>query len=163
MIPDGFSPASLPPVAKLLPHSGNLVLLDELLACDSESVDVRLTVRAGTPYSREDGRLPASVGLELMGQAVAAWAGWQALQQGRPVELGFLLGTRHYVCSEPAFRPGQVLCVSGRLSLDGGNGMSVFECAIHDEAAASGTPLASARLNVFQPPRVTDYLQEPSP
>ncbi|KAF1023038.1 MAG: hypothetical protein GAK30_00728 [Paracidovorax wautersii] len=158
---------SWPPVASLLPHHGNMVLLDEMLACDEQSAAALLCVKPDTPLSHADGRLPASAGIELMGQIVAAWAGWHALQQGQPVALGFLLGTRRYACRVPAFRPGERLRVSCVRTLDGGNGMSVFECAIamaiEPSDSAAPTVLAEARLNVFKPPSVGEYLQESPP
>ena len=38
--------------------------------------------------------------------------------------------------------------------------MSVFECRL---VAEDGSLLAEARLNVFKPPNVADYLREDSP
>lgn len=156
----------MPSVRALLPHHGAMVLLDEVLRCDEREISVHMQVRSATPYSLDDGCLPASVGLEIMGQAVAAWAGWQAHQQGLPVKLGFLLGTRRYQCAVKAFQPGWCLRVGARQSLDAGNGMSVFECTLEQQqaleaGASTYTMLAQAHLNVFQPPRAEDYFQEP--
>ena len=82
------------PVAELVPHAGNMVLLDEVLSCDTEAIEVRLLVRPNGLLSDSDGSLPAWTGIELMAQAIAAFAGIQAKRAGLPVELGFLLGTR---------------------------------------------------------------------
>ena len=84
------------PLAELLPHAGDMILIDQVLAFDEEQIETRLTVRAGGLFNREDGSLPAWVGVELMAQSVAAFAGCHARVQGHEVVLGFLLGTRRF-------------------------------------------------------------------
>jgi len=141
-------------LAELLPHAGNMILLDELVACNDESVQARVSVKPGL-LSDENGDLPAFVGLELMAQAVAAWAGVRAKRAGVPVELGFLIGTRKYTCNVPVFPNGSELQIHGRCSLEDASGLGVFECSL------TGADIhAEARLNVFRPPQVAEYLYE---
>ncbi|MGH8355750.1 MAG: hotdog family protein [Pseudomonas sp.] len=144
------------PIAELLPHAGDMILLDEVESFAEEEVRTRLVVRPGL-FNQADGSLPAWVGVELMAQSVAAYAGCQARQQGLPVELGFLLGTRSFQCNVERFPAGAELRIHAIRSLQDDNGMGVFECHL------SGPGIqAEARLNVFRPPRVADYLQEPA-
>ncbi len=145
-------------MAELLPHAGDMILIDELLDYDSEHVRVRLTVRPGTPFSRPDGSLPAWVGIELMAQAIGAYAGCRFLLAGQPIELGFLLGTRRYECNVDSFAVGTKLEVSAVRSLEDETGMGVFECHIQGPGVR-----VEARLNVFRPPEVARYLKEPAP
>jgi len=141
-------------LAELLPHAGNMILLDDLVACDDDTVQAQVIVKPGL-LSDENGNLPAFVGLELMAQAVAAWAGVRAKRAGMPVELGFLIGTRKYVCNVPVFPNGAELQIHGRCSLEDDSGLGVFECTL------TGADIhADARLNVFRPPQVDDYLYE---
>ena len=91
------------PVAELVPHAGDMILIDEVLEFGTDHIETRLVVRSGGLFSNADGSLPASVGIELMAQSVAAFAGRHARQDNRPAELGFLLGTRRYTCAAPAF------------------------------------------------------------
>ncbi len=91
-----------------------------------------------------------------MAQCVAAYAGCQARLVGQPVELGFLLGTRHYRCDVERFPAGARLSVRALRSLQDDNGMGVFECHLDGPGLH-----AEARLNVFRPPEVARYLQEP--
>jgi predicted hotdog family 3-hydroxylacyl-ACP dehydratase len=143
------------PMAELLPHSGQMILLDELIRFGAEDVETRLTVRPGGLFSLPDGSLPAWVGVELMAQTVAAFAGCQARQAGEPVKLGFLLGTRSFTCNVERFPVGSELQISARCSLRDDNGMGVFECHL------SGPNIqAEARLNVFCPPQIDSYLTE---
>ena len=77
------------PLAELLPHAGDMILIEQVLAFDEEQIETRLSVKAGGLFNREDGSLPAWVGIELMAQSVAAYAGCRARLEGRTVALGF--------------------------------------------------------------------------
>ena len=145
------------PLAELLPHAGDMILIDQVLGFDQEQIHTRLTVRAGGLFNREDGSLPAWVGIELMAQSVAAYAGCRARSEGNPVELGFLLGTRKFECNVEHFPAGAELQIHALRSLEDDNGMGVFECHL------SGPGIhASARLNVFRPPQAQNYLAQAS-
>ncbi|WP_347903458.1 hotdog family protein [Pseudomonas purpurea] len=143
------------PLAELLPHAGDMILIDQVLAFDEEQIHTRLTVKPGGLFNRPDGSLPAWVGVELMAQSVAAYAGCRARLQGDPVELGFLLGTRKFECNVEHFPAGTELTIHALRSLEDENGMGVFECHL----TAPGIH-ATARLNVFCPPQAAHYLQE---
>lgn len=143
------------PLAELLPHAGDMILIDQVLSFDEEQVRTRVTVKPGGLFNRPDGSLPAWVGLELMAQSVAAYAGCRARQQGQAVELGFLLGTRKFECNVAYFPAGAELNIHGLRSLEDDNGMGVFECHLTGKGIQ-----ASARLNVFRPPQAANYLDE---
>ena len=143
------------PLAELLPHAGDMILIDAIERFDDEQIFTRLTVKPDGLFNLPDGSLPAWVGVELMAQSVAAFAGCHARQKGNPVELGFLLGTRNFECNVEAFPAGTELTIHGLRSLEDDNGMGVFECHIHGNGIH-----ASARLNVFRPPEATQYLQQ---
>ena len=145
------------PIAELLPHAGNMILLDEVLSFDEERVETRLVVGNDGLFNQADGSLPAWLGVELMAQTIAAYAGCHARQAGVPVELGFLLGTRHFQCNVECFPLGSELRISALRSLQDDNGMGVFECHISGPGIT-----AEARLNVFRPPQIASYLQEPA-
>lgn len=145
------------PIAELLPHAGDMILIDEVVGFGAEDIETRLTVRPGGLFNQADGSLPAWVGVELMAQSIAAYAGCQARQAGLPVELGFLLGTRKFECNVERFPAGVELRIRALRSLQDDNGMGVFECHL------DGPDIhAEARLNVFRPPEVASYLQEHS-
>ncbi len=146
------------PVAELLPHAGDMILLDAVESFDAESITAQLRVKSAGLLNLPDGSLPAWVGIEIMAQTVAAFAGCQARLVGQPVELGFLLGTRSFQCNVEHFPAGSRLRIHAIRSLQDDNGMGVFECHL------DGPDIhAEARLNVFRPPEVANYLQEPSP
>ncbi|UQS12804.1 hotdog family protein [Pseudomonas sp. HS6] len=143
------------PLAELLPHAGDMILIDRILSFDDEQIRTTLTVKPDGLFNLPDGNLPAWVGVELMAQSVAAFAGCHARQKGKAVELGFLLGTRKFECNVEAFPVGSELTIHGIRSLEDDNGMGVFECHIN----APGIE-ASARLNVFRPPHAAQYLEQ---
>ena len=143
------------PLAELLPHAGDMILIEQILSFDDEQIHTRLTVKPGGLFNRADGSLPAWVGIELMAQSVAAYAGCHARARGDAVELGFLLGTRKFECNVEHFPAGTELTIHGVRSLEDDSGMGVFECHIN----APGIH-ATARLNVYRPPQAAHYLQE---
>ena len=143
------------PIAELIPHAGDMILIDQVLRFGDEDIETQLTIRNGGLFNLEDGSLPAWVGIELMAQSVAAYAGCHARQQGKAVELGFLLGTRKFECNVEHFPAGAELNIHGLRSLEDDNGMGVFECHLTGDGIQ-----ASARLNVFRPPQAANYLDE---
>ncbi|WP_197456777.1 ApeP family dehydratase [Cephaloticoccus primus] len=133
-------------MSSLLPHSGNMVLLDAICHFDDDSLTAETTVKP-SPYSLPDDSWPVWIGLELMAQAVGAWAGCQARKANKPIQLGFLLGTRHYENHSGRLLPGARLKILAKRSLLDPSGMGTFECKLHD-----GTRLlAQARLKIYQP------------
>jgi predicted hotdog family 3-hydroxylacyl-ACP dehydratase len=134
------------PVAEVVPHAGEMILLDRIEACEAEHIVCSRTVRPGDMFVDADGSLPAWAGVELMAQAIAAWAGCRARAEQRPVRLGFLLGTRHYACNVDAFPAGSCLRVKTEREFHDEQGMGVFHCRIE----APGI-YAEARLNVYSP------------
>ncbi len=140
---------------ELIPHSGAMVLVDEVLEHTDDTVVTRYTPRRGGLFNREDDSVPAWLGIEYMAQAIATFAGLEARKAGRDIRLGFLLGTRHYHSHTPRFSPDQPLTVRAQRSIEDSNGLSVFNCSIHGPDL-----LAEASINVFQPPDVESFLRE---
>jgi predicted hotdog family 3-hydroxylacyl-ACP dehydratase len=150
---------SLPDIRTLVPHSGAMSLLDTLLAADAETLDARVTIGPDTMFC-SGGEVGAWVGVEYMAQAVAAHAGYAAHLRGEPVRVGFLLGTRRYACTLPAFAVGSILDIHVRRALQGDNGLGAFDCRITD--GVDGAELASATVTVFQPDHVEEFLRRSS-
>jgi predicted hotdog family 3-hydroxylacyl-ACP dehydratase len=143
----------LPDIRNLLPHAGPMVLLDRLISADAESVCAEVCIRQDSMFYK-DGAVGAWIGLEYMAQAIAAFAGYNALVRGEPVKIGFVLGTRHYDCIRPLFLPGKVLKVSATRVFQDDSGMASFDCYINDESG----PVASAGVTVFQPADAGEFL-----
>jgi len=140
------------PVEDLIPHSGDMSLLDRVLEYDDTSLTAEITIGEHQIFTRPEG-MPAPCGIELMAQAIAAFAGIKAGQQGKPVEIGFLVGTRKYESNTPLFPIGCTLKIHVSEELQAENGLGVFVCEI-----SSDNIQVNANINVFQPTNVQDFL-----
>jgi predicted hotdog family 3-hydroxylacyl-ACP dehydratase len=149
-----------PDIRELVPHTGDMVLLERVLEADKDSLCAEVTIGADTMFCDGAG-VGSWVGIEYMAQAIAAHAGYQARQRGEPVKVGFLLGARRYAASVPLFALGTVLRVRAQHAMQGDNGLAAFECRIED--AAGGALLASATITVFEPNNVNEFLQRSQP
>ena len=131
-------------ISDLLPHDGNMVLLDRVLEYDQESLVAEVVVRDDGLFG--DGQtIPAWIGIEYMAQTVAAHGGMMCHLAGKPINLGFLLGTRRYTSNISDFIVGTRLTVKVHRLIED-QGLGVFVCQI----SGNGCDI-SAKLNVYQP------------
>ncbi len=134
-------------VAELLPHDGHMVLLDGVVDYDQESLVAEVVVRDDGLFG--DGKtIPAWIGIEYMAQTVAAHGGMMCHLAGKPINLGFLLGTRRYISNISDFTVGTRLTVKVNRFIED-QGLGVFDCQI----LGDGIDI-SAKLNVYQPDKV---------
>ncbi|WP_299584888.1 hotdog family protein [uncultured Microbulbifer sp.] len=138
---------------ELVPHSGKMSLLDEVISVGEEQLEAKLRVRDDGIFSR-NGRVPAYVGIEYMAQSIAAFSGYHAKERGEEIRLGFLLGTRKFLSNVESYRCGEELTIEVSRLLQAENGMATFECSIIGSSIEQ-----SARLNVYQPDNVEQYLR----
>lgn len=143
------------PMESLVPHRGAMLLVDKVLFDDRETTRVEATIRRDGLFVR-DGKLPAWVGIELMAQTIAAWAGLRRREAKEAVRLGFLLGSRRYDCTVDGFAVGSKVEVEAKLEIVSEQGLAVFGCQLFQ----AGEVLATANINVFQPNDVEKYLKE---
>lgn len=89
-------PIGFPKVADLVPQTGAMCLLEEILAFDELGVTCRaISHRSPANPLRCDGRLPAIAGIEYGAQAIAVHGG---LRPDRPGREGLLAGVRDVRC-----------------------------------------------------------------
>lgn len=134
-------------VAELLPHDGQMVLLDKVLDYDQESLMAEVVVRDDGLFA-EGNQVPAWIGIEYMAQTVAAHGGVMCHLAGRPIMLGFLLGTRRYNSNVSSFKVGTRLMIKVTRIIED-QGLGVFDCHISAEGIN-----VSAKVNVYQPDNV---------
>lgn len=150
-------------VSELVPHSGDMMLLDELVSYDEESLVAAVTIKDSAPFFRTTGDpltggvagVPAWVGLEYMAQAIAAWSGMKGRDEGRPPKPGFLIGTRRYVSNQAVFPLHCLLSIEVKLR-DKHDNLGVFDCEIRSESL-----IAEAVLSVFEGDRPKSVLPKP--
>lgn len=133
-----------------LPHDAPMLLLDEVVQVSDSRAHCRVTVsRHGVlaPFVDSQGQLPGWYGLELMAQTIGVWSGWHRQQRGQAcIALGMVLGARELVCAAGHFPAGATLDIDVTLLMQDAR-FGSFECTV----TADGTPLASGRVNTFQP------------
>lgn len=154
-------------LAPLLPHAGNMILLDEIVTYSDSQLQALARIGPDHLFLDENGQLPMWCAIEIMAQGVAALAGCHAHDAGQPPKLGFLLGSRQIDILRPSVAQGSLLCVQVEASTrDEASGFGVFECRLSllDEPGNANTDsaqmVATARLSVFSPPDIEHYLQE---
>lgn len=143
--------------AKLLPHSGHMMLLDKIISCDEHSLQAWAHIGAEhilLPLGAD--ALPSYLGAEIMAQGVAAWAGAHHLARGEAVRLGFLLGTRKLMFSQPAIAVGTELLVVVKQSWQDQSGMGVFDCELRHRH--TDKVLVHGAMNVFSPSSDADLV-----
>lgn len=128
----------------LVPHTGIMMLLNRVLEFDDENMVAEVIVRNDGLFD-ENNTVPAWLGIEYMAQTIAAFGGMKRRLAGKPLNLGFLLGTRRYVCNVGTFTVGSILTVSVKRLVED-QGLGVFDCHISAEGIS-----VSAKLNVYQP------------
>ena len=147
---------SYPEIDQLVPHEGDMILLDRVLFADADNLSAEVRIHVGSLLCDGAG-VGSWVGLEYMAQAIAAHAGYKDVLLGEPIKVGFLLGARRYQVAAPLFALGTVLHVHVHQAILGENGLAAFECRIED--AADGSNLANATVTVFVPNNVNEFLQ----
>ncbi|AKM48612.1 3-hydroxydecanoyl-[ACP] dehydratase [Edwardsiella anguillarum] len=139
----------LPP-AHYLPHDAPMLLLEEVVNVTDSTAHCRVTVsRRGVlaPFVDTHDQLPGWYALELMAQTVGVWSGWHRQQAGKAcIALGMVLGARELVCAAGGFPAETTLEIAVKLLMQDQR-FGSFECTI----SAEGVPLASGRINTFQP------------
>ncbi len=85
-------------IARVIPHSGNMCLLDGVLACDSQHIRcVSGTHRDKLNPMRSGDALLALCGIEYAAQAMAVHGAWDAKFDQKP-RAGYLAALRDVVC-----------------------------------------------------------------
>ncbi|MDV6316390.1 hotdog family protein [Idiomarina sp. HP20-50] len=142
---------------ELIKHQPPMRLIDELCWAEPGKGHCQLTVSSDNLfYSERYQGLPAHVGIELMAQSIAAIAGYQHKAEGGEIKLGFLLGSRKYQCDVDSFKLGEQYDVFVEELHAESSGLSVFECDIRHCSEV----VAKARLNVYQPPDESAFIEE---
>lgn len=133
-----------PRIAELVPHQGNMCLLDEILHCDEQHIVCSASSHL-SPVNplRCDGHLPACTAIEYGAQAMAVHGALRATPAPR-VQAGLLAGARALRLNTRSLDEanGALNVRAERLVADGARLLYAFavECA--------GRELASGRIAV---------------
>ncbi len=145
-----MSGVEAPPIEELIPHRGESILLDRVIAHDGESTTATLIVGSQRWLRQGDGSVPSWLAIEYMAQCVAAHEGLLARAEGRRLPLGFLASVTRLRLGISRFRGDEQLRVRarrirGRPSL----GVLSHACAIFAESDDPElAPIAEGRLSI---------------
>jgi predicted hotdog family 3-hydroxylacyl-ACP dehydratase len=143
----------LPDLSELIPHRGEVLLLDSVLKHDGESTTARVAVDRQTWLKSENGSIAGWVALEYMAQCIAAHEGIRAHLEGRPAVRGSLAAAVGVRIHRSCYEPGELLrvhtrCVRGRPGL----GVVSHFCTLNEDTeAGEGQLLAEGRLSISIP------------
>lgn len=150
------------PAAPLLPHSGDMVLLESVESHDDENLRGTAYIAPDSPMA-DNGFLASWAAMEIMSQGIAALSGALCTDAGLPVRLGFLLGTRKLELFFDKIATPCRIGVTVAQSVRDNTGFGVFDCTLtlaeDSGSLKAGTLLARAALNAFQPENIQDYLR----
>ncbi len=135
-------------VAPLLPHSGDMVLLDRISDFGEDFLIAETEIRSDNILIKH-GKLATFAGIEIMAQGVAAWSGCLATLADEPVRLGYLLGTRKLHIHTQEIPIGSKLQIKIKMSIQDSTGFGVFDSQLID--LTSGKAILEGALNVFSP------------
>lgn len=134
-------------VEELLPHRGDMLLVDAVLDWTTESASVSINPAKSHLFAQADGTIPAWVALEYMAQAIAVYAGKVAKAKGEPIKLGFLLGTRKFASRVNFFCASDYLRVTVNKLLHDESNLVLFSCHLY----AADEEIATAEIKAIQP------------
>ena len=137
------------PAEMFLLHRHPMLLLDTLVSSDDDTTVCEFRITSDWPFVSPDAGVPAYVGVEIMGQCVAAHAGARARIEGYGPPLGFLLGTRHFVATVDCYEIDGNYRVTCKELFRDTAGMGSYDCCI----TLDGSPVAEARLAVLEKER----------
>lgn len=141
-------------IKDIVPHDPPMVLLDRYISSDDVSLIAEVDISETSAFFEPGQGVPAYVGIEYIAQAISAFNGLSDYTQGKPVQLGFLLGSRKVEISQAYFAPQSTITVSVRVSFNDGE-MAVFD----GEILCAGDVLVKGRINAFQPAEPMNYIK----
>lgn len=128
--------------SSILPQSGYMVFVDEILKVSDGYASCAFRVREDSPFT-ENGELGSYTYMEIMAQCIGAYSGHR---NGGEARLGFLLGVRNLDISRASLKVGERVITTAKQSVSDGEGLYIFDCEIR----CGGEHIASATLSVMR-------------
>ena len=132
-------------VEAVVPHVPPVLSLSRLEAVGDNTLTATATIGRDSIFCSSDQGVPVWIALEYLGQAVAALEGIRASREGRPVPLGYLLGTRRFVTPIEVFPVGAQLTITVTEVHAAPDGLAVFDGRI-----SAGTVTLDCRFSVYR-------------
>ena len=134
---------------KLLPHGGQMLLIDSVLTADDTSGTVLCNLSAQSIAIGADGNILEPFYIELVAQSYAAVCGYHLQKSGQPVPEGYLVGVQKFQINP---QPAHTTWLSSELLINvqtvgDFDGFAVVEGTVSRE----GKVLAEGKIKLFVP------------
>lgn len=139
--------AKLWSAAALLPQSGPMMLIDDVVALTGNGATSRTVIKPDCLLVTDGVFAPEGL-IEIMAQTVGLYAGAKSRVHGADVSPGLLLGTRRLTFHGDAPRPGDIVDTVAEAVFSDESGLWQFDC----RSTIAGRPAAEAVLTLFSPP-----------
>lgn len=140
-------------------HRGPMLLIDDICHADETSIVTQAHITNDNVFfDPKKGGVPSWVGLEFMAQTAAIWVGIDDERNGRPIQLGFLLGSRSYEAEGSLLPENETISIEVSADFIDGNIM-VFNGTIRAQSTQNSDFTINGNLSAFRPEDVDQYLQ----
>lgn len=125
-------------IEDLMPHSGEMVLIDEILEVKENFVCVLSKISENNAFL-EDGLFPTYKSLEMMAQSLVVFRGISDKKNRN--KLGFLLSARNFEIFKPFVELGDEIIIKTNITMQDNEGLGIYESKAYlkDELIASTT------------------------
>ncbi|MCH5322622.1 MAG: thioester dehydrase [Helicobacter sp.] len=131
-------------IEDLMPHSGEMVLIDEILEIKEDFICVLAQINEDNAFL-ENRVFPTYKTLEMMAQSLVAFRG-KGDEKNRN-KLGFLLSTRYFEIFKPFVEVGDKIIIKTNITMQDNEGLGIYE----SKAYLRDELIASATLSVLNP------------
>lgn len=131
-------------ILSLLPHSGKMILLDEIISYKENQIITKYTISDSNPFVK-DGFFYTYESIEIMAQSIGAYKGLMSINNASLP--GFLVGVRNFEIFVNKIEIGKTLKIIANCSIQDNEGFGVWDCEIYIEDMI----IAKAALSVFAP------------
>lgn len=113
-------------LARYLPHSGDMVLIDEIVEVGEDYI-ITKSIIANHALFLENGAMPTYKSLEMMAQSLGVFRGIKESESKN--KLGFLLGARRFEIFQSSIS-GEIV-IKATLSMQDESGLGVYDCEVY--------------------------------
>jgi len=115
-------------IAHLLPHSGDMLLVDRVLAYSDSCIITQSIISPNNAFLDGD-RFYVFQGMEIMAQSLGALRG--LFMKSQSTKLGFVLSVRNMEILKPCVQIDDSLITIATLSLQDEEGFGAYECEMY--------------------------------
>lgn len=144
------------PAIDYIPHDAGMALIENISDIAEGYIECSVKTASSYLFRDENDKIPSWTGIEYMAQTIAAYAGWMDRKDGKPVSVGFLLGSRNLTLQTDFFEDETIYIQANLIFRN--EELGSFKCLILSEDKKS--ILAEAVVNVFQPENIDQFIKE---